>query len=90
MIIDHAITVACIAAIPPTIVAALAVWSSHKNSKQITEVHGIINSKFAEFMKLAEDAAFAKGEKLGAKAEQEKALAEKVNFEAGAKSEKCK
>jgi len=55
------ITIALIAAVPPTLVALLAWFSSRKNGKAIVDVHLSMNSRLDQLLKSTRDNAHAEG-----------------------------
>lgn len=60
-----AIIVAIIAALPPTIVALLALRKSTSNGKAVAEVHLALNSRLDELLRSTRTAAHAAGVKEG-------------------------
>lgn len=63
MTIPLAITIAIIAALPPTLAAVLAWAGSRRNSRQIQEIHVSVNSRLTELLALTAKSSHAAGEK---------------------------
>jgi hypothetical protein len=57
------IEIACIAAVPPTLMGLAALISSLSNRSKLRDIHVEIDGKFNEFLRLTEKASFAEGAK---------------------------
>ena len=57
------IWIAIIISVAPTIAAVAALIQSRKNTQKIEGIHLAINSRFDEFLKMAQEKSFAQGQK---------------------------
>jgi hypothetical protein len=80
MAVDSTIIVAAIAAIPPTLVALLALRTGKKNEASIQQVHLSVNSRMDEMLRLtaASQRAAGKTEERGEQLAREAAAGEPV------------